>query len=60
MAAWVSDTLLNFYLVKNSKIANNSATNKAREKNKRRYKILRILECFSCMFDQIKGGQILL
>jgi hypothetical protein len=42
VAAWVSDTLLNFYFIKNSKIANNSATTKAREKNERRYKILRI------------------
>ncbi len=30
--AWVSDMFGNFYLVKNHKIANNSATNKAREK----------------------------
>jgi hypothetical protein len=32
VAAWVSDMIRNFYLVKNHKIANNSTTTKAREK----------------------------
>jgi hypothetical protein len=32
MAAWVSDMFCNFYLLKNNKIAKNSATAKAREK----------------------------
>ncbi len=32
LAAWVPDTFCNFYLVKNRKISNNSATTKAREK----------------------------
>jgi hypothetical protein len=36
----------NFYLVKNQKIANNSATTEAREKNKHIIGILRILENF--------------
>ncbi len=31
-AAWFSDMFSNFYLLKNHKIANNSATTKAREK----------------------------
>jgi hypothetical protein len=33
VAAWVPDMFCNFYLVKNLKIANNSATTVAREKN---------------------------
>ncbi len=32
VAAWVPDVFLNFYVVKNHKIAKNSATAKAREK----------------------------
>jgi hypothetical protein len=32
VAAWVPDMFYNFYLVKSYKIANNSATNEAREK----------------------------
>jgi hypothetical protein len=36
----------NFYLMKYHKIAKNSTTTKAREKNKHRFGILRILENF--------------
>jgi hypothetical protein len=32
VAAWFPDVLYNFYLVKNQKIDNNSATTKARNK----------------------------
>jgi hypothetical protein len=32
VAAWLPDMFCNFYLVKNHKIAKNSATTKAREK----------------------------
>jgi hypothetical protein len=32
-AAWVPDMFCNFYLVKNNKIANNSATTEHKEKN---------------------------
>ncbi len=46
VAAWVSDMFSNFYLVKNHKIANNSTTTTAREKNKHRFGILRILGIF--------------
>ncbi len=37
------DMFRNFYFVKNQKIANNSATTEAREKNKHRSGILRII-----------------
>ena len=46
MAALVPDIFCNFYIVKNHKIANNSATTEAREKNKDIFGILRILENF--------------
>jgi hypothetical protein len=46
VAALVPDMFCNFYLVKNHKIANNSATTEAREKNKDIFGILRILEKF--------------
>jgi hypothetical protein len=46
VAASVPDMFCNFYLVKNHKIANNSATAEAREKNTCILKILRILEIF--------------
>ncbi len=49
MGAWVSDMFGNFYLVKNLKIGNTSTTSKAREKNKHRFGILRILKMF-CPF----------
>jgi hypothetical protein len=44
VAAWVLDMFCNFYLMKNHKIANNSTTIKAREKNKQRYGMNVILE----------------
>jgi hypothetical protein len=44
VAAWLPDMFYNFYLVKNHKIAINSTTTKAREKNKHRFGNLRILE----------------
>jgi hypothetical protein len=51
VAALGLNMFCNFYLVKNHKIANNSATTEAREKNKYIFGILRILEKFLCMFD---------
>ncbi len=44
MAAWVPDMFYNLYLVKSHKIANNVATIEAREQNKHRFGILRVLE----------------
>ncbi len=46
VAALVPDMFCNFYFAKNQKIANSSATTEAREKNKHRFGILRILEKF--------------
>ncbi len=46
VAAWFLDKFCNFYLVENCKIAKNSTTTKARDKNKHVYGILRILEVF--------------
>jgi hypothetical protein len=46
VAALVKDMFCNFYYVKNHKIAYNSATTEAREKNKHIFGILRILEFF--------------
>jgi hypothetical protein len=42
VAAWFPDMFCNFYLVKNHKIAKNSTTTKAKEKNNQRFGILRI------------------
>jgi hypothetical protein len=50
VAAWMFGI---FHLVKSHKIANNSATTEAREKNRHRFGILRIIEIFLCMFDSI-------
>ncbi len=50
VAAWFPDMFYNCYLVKNHKTANNSTTTKARENNKHRFGILRIL-IFLCMFE---------
>jgi len=49
VAAWVPDMFSNCYLARNHKTANNSTTAEAIEKNKDRFKILKILECF-CVF----------
>jgi hypothetical protein len=46
VAAFFPEMFCKFYLVKNHKIANNSATTDAREKNKQLFGILRILEKF--------------
>jgi hypothetical protein len=46
VAAWFPDMFCNFYLLKNHKIAKNSTTTKAREKNKHRLGIIRIFEIF--------------
>jgi hypothetical protein len=47
MAAWVPYMIWNFYSVKNNKIANNSRTNEAREKNnKHQFGTCRILRIF--------------
>jgi len=46
VAALVPDMFCNFNLVKNHKIANNSATTEAGEKNKHIFGILKILEKF--------------
>ena len=51
VAALVPDMFCNFYLVKNHKIAKTSTIAKAKEKNKYRFRILRILEIFWCRFD---------
>ncbi len=51
VAAWLPDSFCNFYLVKSHKIVNTSATTEAREKNKPRFEILRILDIFWCMFN---------
>ncbi len=57
VAAWVPDMFCNFYLVKNHKIAKNSTTSKAREKNKYRFGIFRI---FYVRLTKFKNNQILL
>jgi len=46
--------------VKNHKIANNTTTSIAREKNKHRFEILRILEIFDACLTKFKNNQILL
>jgi hypothetical protein len=44
VAAWVPDMFCNFYLIKNHEMAKHSTTAKAREKNKHRFGIRRILD----------------
>jgi hypothetical protein len=51
VAALVPDMFCSFYLAENHKIATNSATAKAREKNKHIFVILKILDFLKCMFD---------
>jgi hypothetical protein len=46
VAAWFPDAFCNFYIVKNHKTAKKSAITKAKEKNKHRFRILRILNTF--------------
>ncbi len=46
VAAWVSDMLYNFYFVKNHKIADDSRTTKAREKNSTDLESIELKEFF--------------
>jgi hypothetical protein len=46
MAAWVLDMFFNFYVMKHDRIANNSATTEARERNKHRFGNHRLSETF--------------
>jgi hypothetical protein len=60
VAIWVSDMFCDFYLVKSHKIANNTKTSEPREKNKRRFRILKILEIFDVSWGECENNQILL
>jgi hypothetical protein len=53
VAALVPDMFCHFKLVKNHKIANNSTTDEAGEKNKHIFGILRNLEIVWCTFNWI-------
>ncbi len=60
MAASVPDTFCKFYLMKNYKIAHNSTTTEAREKNKRDLELLEF-ENFSIVYlTKFKNNQIYL
>jgi hypothetical protein len=54
VAARFPDMFFNFYLVKNHKIANYSATTKAREKTKHIFGILRSNKNFDAFFTKFK------
>jgi hypothetical protein len=59
VAAWFQDMFCNFYLEKNHKAVNNSATTEAREKSTD----LQFLECwetFDAYFIKIRSYQIIL
>ncbi len=56
----VTQCVLLLLLSKNHKIAKNSTTTKAREKNKHRSGILRILQIFYACMTTFKNNQILL
>jgi hypothetical protein len=60
VSAWVSNIFLNFYLVKNHKIANNSTTTKARKKLSTDLESLESQKCFDVCLTIIKNRQILL
>jgi hypothetical protein len=60
VAAWVQVIFYSFNLVKNHKTAKNLTTTNAREKNKNRFGILRILVIFYIYFTKFKNNQILL
>jgi hypothetical protein len=60
VAARFPGMFCNFYLAKNHKIDRNSTTTIAREKNKRRYGIFKILEFFNVCLTKFKNNQILL
>jgi hypothetical protein len=49
VAALVPAMFCNFYFVKNKKIGDNSATTKAREKNRHIFGILRIKKIDACL-----------
>ncbi len=59
VAAWVQDIFCGFYLVKNNKVANNSVTTKA-EKNKHRFRIIRIFKYFDVYLAKFENNQFLL
>jgi hypothetical protein len=59
VALLVSDMLCNFYLVKNHKIANNSATTEAREKISTYLNSLEFEKCFDECMTKIENNQIL-
>ncbi len=58
--ALVADMFRKFYLVKNPKIANNSATTEAREKIRPHLKSLEFLQFFDVRLTNYKNYQILL
>jgi hypothetical protein len=55
VAPWFPDMFCNFYFVKNNKIAKNPTTTKAREQNKHRFGILRILEKFDVCLTKFEN-----
>jgi hypothetical protein len=59
-ARLVPDMFCNFYLVKNHKIANNSATTKAREKISTYLEFLEVENFFDVCWTKFKNNQILL
>jgi hypothetical protein len=59
VAALVPDMFCNLNLMKNHKIANNSTTTEAREKNKRIFEIIRIKKIDVCL-TKFENYQILL
>ncbi len=60
VAALASDMLCDFYLVKNHKIANNSATTEAREKISTDLNTLEFEKFFDVCLTKIENNQILL
>ncbi len=59
VAGLLPDMFFNFYLVKNHKIANKSATTETTEKNKHTFGIHRMLEFFVACLTKFENGQIL-
>ncbi len=59
VAALVSGMLCNFYVVKNHKIANNSATTEAREKISTDLNTLEFEKLFDVCLTKIENNQIL-
>ncbi len=60
MAAWLTDMFYNFQLVKNHKIAENSAITKAREKLSTDLESLEFYKFFDVCFTKFKNNEILL